>query len=453
MRRAGAVTDAVRRRGGDGVKRLAQLTDFARRNGGGPFSVIVHLRTVRFAVEHHGHHRACRQAGSRTGEGQILGFLSIVDYIVTGNGVNGQPRRGQVHLYAVRGAVAVAGFIGQRRGDGVIPGGQRGDVRRRHAHAPVAGGVESGGVRFAVEGDGDHIARRRAGHGTGDYQGLRMLGAVDHVVVGNGVNGQLWNGGINQHVAIRGGRVARFIRYGGADGVVSVGNRAQIGGRYGHAPAAVSLNGGGVVHAVQGHGDGLTRFGVGDAVNHQILLRFGRIDDVVVADDFNRHRRRGSVHAVLAARGRAVAVHVGDAHLHAGIAILQAAQIGRRHGSRPVAVGIDRRGVRLAAEGDGDGLVFFHVGGGAGQHQVRAFLRRVNHVVRGNRVNADGDCRQIHLHVMADGNRIARRALAVHGHGDRARIQRADVCRRNGRRPGPVCQHGCGVSFTIDGHR
>ena len=280
-----------------------------------------------------------------------------------------------------------------------------------------------------------------------------MLGAVDHVVVGNGVDGQLRDGGIDQHVAIRRGRVARLIRHGGADGVVAVGNAAQIRGRHGHAPAAVCLHGGGVVHAVQRHGDGLARFGVGHAVNNQILLRFGRIDDVVVADNLDRHRRRGRVHAVLAACRRAVAVHVGDAHLHAGIAVFQAAQIGRRYGRRPVAAGIDRRGVRFAAEGDGDGLVFFHVGGRAGQHEVRAFLSRVDHVVRGNRVNADGDCRQIHLHVMADGNRIARRALAFHGHGDRARIQRADVCRRNGRRPGAVRQHGCGVGFAVDGHR
>ncbi len=280
-----------------------------------------------------------------------------------------------------------------------------------------------------------------------------MLGAVDHVVVGHGVNGQLWHCGIHQHIAIRRGRVARLIRHGGADGVVAVHDAAQIRRRHGYAPAAVCLHGGGVVHAVQRYGDGLARFGVGHAVNDQILLRFGRIDDVVVADNFNRYRRRGGVHAVLAACRRAVAVHVGDAHLDAGIAVLQAAQIGRRYGRRPVAAGIHRRGVRLAAESDGNGLVFFHIGGRAGQHQVRAFLCRVNHVVGGDGVDADGNGRQIHLHVVADGNRIARRALAFHGHGDRARIQRADVCRRNGRRPGAIRQHGSRVGFTVDGDR
>ncbi|CZW61712.1 Uncharacterised protein [Enterobacter kobei] len=128
-----------------------------------------------------------------------------------------------------------------------------------------------------------------------------MFGAVDHIVVGYGVDGQLWNGGINQHVAIGRGRVARFIRDGGADGVVTVSNRAQIRRRHGYAPAAVCRYGGGVVFTVQRDRHRLARFGVGHAINDQILLRFGRIDDVVVADDVNRDRRRRRVHAVLTA--------------------------------------------------------------------------------------------------------------------------------------------------------
>ncbi len=191
-----------------------------------------------------------------------------------------------------------------------------------------------------------------------------MLGAVDHIVIGNGVDGQLWHGGIDQHIASRGGRVARFVRHDGADGIVPVVNRAQIRRRHGHAPAAVGLHGGGVIHAVQRDGHGLARFGVRDAVDDQILLRFGGIDDVVVADDFDGDRRRGGVHAVLASRRGAVAVHVGDAHLHAGIAILQASQICRRHGRRPVAAGIHFRRVGLAAERDVNRLVLFHVAGG-----------------------------------------------------------------------------------------
>ncbi|CZU80210.1 Uncharacterised protein [Enterobacter hormaechei] len=453
MRGAGAVADAVRRGGRHGVKRFTQLPHLARRNGCSPLAIGSYRGAVRFAVEHHGHHRACRQAGSRTGDRQILGFLGVVDHIVTGHGVNGQHRRGEVDFNLVRCAVAVSGFIGQRRGDGVIPCGQSTHVRRRHAHVPLAGSVQGRRVIFVIDGDGHHVTRRRTGHGTGDNQRLRMLGAVDHVVVGNGVNGQLWHRGIHQHIAVRQGRVTRLIRDGCRDGVTAVGNRADIRRRYGDAPAAVRLYGGGVVHAVQRHGDGLARFGVGDTVNDQILLRFGRVDDVVVADDLDGHRRRGGVHAVLAARRGAVAVHVGDADLHAGVAVFQSAQIGRRYGRRPVAAGIHRRAIGLTAENDSNGLVFFHVGGRAGQHQIRTLLGCVNHVVGSDGADADGDRRQIHLHVMADGNRITRRALAVNGHGDCTCAQRADVSRRNGCTPCPVRQHGCRVGFAVDGDR
>lgn len=123
VRGAGAVADAVRRGGRHGVKRFTQLPHLARRNGCGPLAIGVHRGAVRFAVEHHGDHRARCQPGSRTCDGQILRFLAAVDYIVTGHGVNGQHRRGEVDFNLVRCAVAVSGFIGQRRGDGVIPGG------------------------------------------------------------------------------------------------------------------------------------------------------------------------------------------------------------------------------------------------------------------------------------------------------------------------------------------
>ena len=129
----------------------------------------------------------------------------------------------------MRRTVAVTRFIGQGRGDAVIPGGQSIDVGRRHSHAPVARGIQRGGVRFIIDGDGDHITRCRAGDRPGDNQRLRVLNAVDDVVIRNGVNGQLRHRGIHQHVTIHRGRVTRFVGYRRGDGVVSVGNAAQVG--------------------------------------------------------------------------------------------------------------------------------------------------------------------------------------------------------------------------------
>ena len=53
---------------------------------------------------------------------------------------------------------------------------------------------------------------------------------------------------------------------------------------------------------------------------------------------------------------------------------------------------------------------------------------------------------------MADGHRVARRALACSGHGDRACCQGPDVRRRDCRAPGAVCQHGGRIGFAVDGH-
>ena len=262
----------------------------------------------------------------------------------------------------MRGAVAVTGFIGQRRSDDVISGSQRIHVCRRHPHDPVARSIQGRGVIFIVDGDGHHIARCRACHGTGDNQRLRMFSTVDHVVVRNGIDGQFRHCGIDQHIAIRRGLVARFIGNRRGDGVVAVNNRAEIRRRYGHAPATVCLYGGGVILAVQDHGHGLPGFGVGHAAHDQIDLRFCRIDDVVIANDLDRHRRRGRIHTVLTTGGSVVAVHVGHAYLHAGITVFQAAQICRRYGCRPVTAGIYTCSVRFAAKGDIDGLVLLHVG-------------------------------------------------------------------------------------------
>ena len=107
---------------------------------------------------------------------------------------------------------------------------------------------------------------------------------------------------------------------------------------------------GGVLIAVEGHGDRLACFGSRRPAQGQILRRLCRIQHVVAADGVDGDRWRGGSDAeCLRGRGR-IAVHVGYADLYAGVAVLQAAQIGSRYGAGPVAVGIDRRGPVLPAK-------------------------------------------------------------------------------------------------------
>ena len=99
----------------------------------------------------------------------------------------------------MRRAGAVTGFVGEGRGDRLLAVCQRAHVRRRNAHAPAAGRVQHGAVVFPVQGHGNHVARLRARHLTGDDQRLAVLGNIHDVVARNDVERNLRYGGIDQH--------------------------------------------------------------------------------------------------------------------------------------------------------------------------------------------------------------------------------------------------------------
>ena len=93
------------------------------------------------------------------------------------------------------------------------------------------------------------------------------------------------------------------------------------------------------------------------------------------------------------------------------------------------------------------------MGGGTRQDQVRAFFRRVDHVVGGNRVDADRHRGQIDRDVMRNRHRVSCGALTLNGYRHLACVQRADVGGRDRCRPGSVGQNRRRIGFTIDGHR
>ncbi len=237
---------------------------------------------------------------------------------------------------------------------------------------------------------------------------LAVFCEVNDIVARHGIDGHRRNGGVHRQVVINRRRVVRLVADACGHGHAAVRQGRNIGRRNVQRPAAVRADGGGVVFAVQRHGDRLARFGGAGAGHGQFALRFSGIQNVVRRQGVNRDGRRGGIHAVLTSRRGAVAVHVGDAHLHAGIAVLQASQIRRRYGPGPVAAVVYCRTIDFAVQADGHGLPGFHVDGRTGQHQIRALFRRVNHVVGRNRIDADGNGRQIYRHIVADGNRVTR---------------------------------------------
>ncbi len=81
-------------------------------------------------------------------------------------------------------------------------------------------------------------------------------------------------------------------------------------------PAAVVLHRGLVLFAIQGDGDGLARFCVGATGQHQILLRLGGVNDVVVGKIVYRDGRWQGIYRHHARGVRAVAVAVGHADIN-----------------------------------------------------------------------------------------------------------------------------------------
>ena len=445
------ITRSIGHAGRHAIARFAQCRDVCRRNGDAPVTAGIGGGGVTDTVQGYGDAAPVRLVAG-TGDQQVLAFLGRVDHVVNRQGIDGNHRRGQGDVKRVRRAGAVARFIGDRGGDRLIAVSQRAHVCRRNAHAPASGTVQHRCVVFAVQGQGNHIARLRARHLAGDNQRLAVLGNINNVVARHNVEGNLRHGSVDQHGRPCTGRVARFIGHSHRDRRAAVGDACHIRRRYVQRPAAVCLHLGGVLIAVEGHGDRLACFGSRRPAQGQILRRLCRIQHVVAADGVDGDRWRGGSDAeCLRGRGR-IAVHVGYADLYAGVAVLQAAQIGSRYGAGPVAVGIDRRGPGFTRKDNGNGLARFNVRGGAGQHQILAFFCRVQHVVVRHVVNAYRHRGEIDIHHGADVHRVAGGILRAGADGERPVRPPGDVCGRNRSLPCAVRQYRCGITLAVDAH-
>ncbi len=220
---AAVVARAVGGTGANLVYRLAQCADRRSRHGNAPVTGTIGSGAVRQAVQHHGDRGASRQTAGAAADGQILGFLRTVNNVIVGDGTDGQRRAAEINGHIMGSAVAVARAIAQAGGNRLATGRQRRDIRRRNAHSPVTGGVQRGGVVFAVERDGYHITRRRARAGAADHQRLTMFDGVDNVIARDGINGEIRRGNVHRQRMIGACRVARFVAHRRSHGITAGG--------------------------------------------------------------------------------------------------------------------------------------------------------------------------------------------------------------------------------------
>ncbi len=142
---ARAVGDARRHR----VTGFAQRTDGGGGYRGAPVACGVRRRGVILPVKRQRNRGACWLI---TGAGnlQIRTFFRGVNDVIGGDGVDANGRRGKVDGDRVRLTIAVTCRIANGGGDSLRAAAQRCDIRRRNADAPVAGGIQGGGVGFTV---------------------------------------------------------------------------------------------------------------------------------------------------------------------------------------------------------------------------------------------------------------------------------------------------------------
>ncbi len=204
---------------------FAQRTDRRGGHGDAPVARRVGGGAVVLSVQGDGDRRA-RWLIADAGKRQIRSFFRRVDHIIARDGVDANHWRGETDGHGAAGVVAVACPIADAGGDGLRTATECRNIRRWNANAPVTGGIQGGGVGFAVEHNAHHIARFPARAGAGDHQRLRMFGIVDNVIAHHSVNGENRRGGVYRQIMAGAAGVARFVVDRGADGVIACAQRA-----------------------------------------------------------------------------------------------------------------------------------------------------------------------------------------------------------------------------------
>ena len=289
MARRAGVAGRVRDRGGN--RAGGQGTGFCGRDGDAPAAVRLYQRRVVVAVNGHGDGLTGR-CGGGPGNDQVRLCFSGVEDIVRREGADGDDRRGGVDTVVVGRRRAVAGGIAHTHLHAGTAVGQTGQVRRRYGQGPLAVVIHRRGVRSAVKHHcycltGFHVRGR-----AGEHQVRALFGGVNHVVGGHAVKGDGRCRSVHGHIVGRGAAVAGRVRYGDRNGIHTVVQGADVRCRHADAPVARRVHHRGVVFAVHGHGDRITRRRpAGGAADDLGLAVLGTVDDVVGRHGADGHHR------------------------------------------------------------------------------------------------------------------------------------------------------------------
>ena len=289
MARRAGVTGRIRHAGGNIT--AGQGTGFCCRDGDAPAAVRLYQCGVAVAVNGHGHRLAGRRGGGPGNDQVRLRFAGVKD-IVRGDSADGDHRRGGVDAVIVGRRRAVTGGIAHTHLHAGAAVGDPRQVRRRYGQGPLAVVIHRGGVRSAVKHHRHCLTSFHVRGRAGQYQVRALLGGVNHVVGGHAADGDGRCRGIHGHIVGGGAAVACRVRHGHGDGGGAVVQGADVRCRHTDAPVARRVHHGGVIFAVHGHGDRITRRrAAGGAADELGLAVLGIVDDVVGGHGADGHHR------------------------------------------------------------------------------------------------------------------------------------------------------------------
>ncbi|MNH09509.1 hypothetical protein D3C79_689660 [compost metagenome] len=174
----------------DGGVAIGQQGQIGGRNLNAPGTVWQGQADVNLAIQRHGDDGTERQIGAVAGDRQRLQTFGQVEFVIPCDHGDGKPTEVGIDGHVMAGVGRVTCSVVDGGGNGGLAVGQQCQVGRRYAGAPGTIGQHGRRVGFAVQGDGDGLARFHMGGGTGQGLSSFHLRAVDNVVTGEHVDAE-----------------------------------------------------------------------------------------------------------------------------------------------------------------------------------------------------------------------------------------------------------------------
>ncbi|MNO91792.1 hypothetical protein D3C76_833460 [compost metagenome] len=307
---------------------------------------------------------------------------------------------------------------------------------------------------MATKSDLDGLARFHVLRTAVQHQILALLGGVQHVIAGHGIDGHRHAGQIDRQDMTDGHRVTGAALAGNGDVHRPRWPVGDVSRRYVGQPGAVGQHAGVVGGTVDGdHQLRPRRQADAGAADIHTLVMFDGVDDVITRHSVHTQARQIGVDHKVATAVAGIAVHVGHAGSNAQCAVAQGGQIGSRDGNAPAQIRQHRGGVGFAAQQDGNRIASSCPGHTASQRLAASNFCRVQHIVTGDRVEEHRRQCGIYLQAVSIADAVANAVGGAGSDGVVGFAQVRQVSHRHGNAP-RAANHGGAVvdAVQVDGH-